>query len=296
MYRIRRIEERIAERYHENEMKTPIHLVIGQEATCVGACAALRKEDQIYGSHRTHGIYLAKGGSLKAMLAELYCKVDGCTGSRGGSMHLMDHSVGVRLTSAICAGSIPIAVGAALASKIDKKEIVHCVFFGEGASEEGVLWESINFAVVRQLPVIFFCENNGYSVQTSLWPRQPEGSQLFKKAEAFGAKASHVDGMKVLAVKEEMEKAVKWAKQGSPVFIEAKTYRFRAHGGALDDTDSGYRSQEEYERWKLFDPLRYVPISPQMKSEVEREIDEAFSFALSSAVPDRGTLYDYVYQ
>jgi pyruvate dehydrogenase E1 component alpha subunit len=173
MFRIRRIEEAIESRYHEDEMKTPIHLVIGQEATSVGCCAALTTRDLLYSSHRTHGNYLAKGGDLRAMLAELYCRINGCAGSRGGSMHLIDKSVGMAGTSAIVAGAIPIATGAALAVQLKGEDRVVVVFLGEAATEEGATSESLNFAVLKQLPIVFLCENNFYSVQSPLWTRQP---------------------------------------------------------------------------------------------------------------------------
>src|SRR5882672_8340885 len=166
MLRIRRIEEEIERRYHQDQMKTPIPLIIGQEAAAVGCCAALRQTDLVYTSHRTHGAYLAKGGDLKRMLCEMHCRINGCAGSRGGSMHLIDKSVGMAGTSAIVGGAVPIATGAALAAKMQKIDRVSVVFLGEAAGEEGVTSESLNFASLKQLPVIFFCENNFYSVQS----------------------------------------------------------------------------------------------------------------------------------
>ena len=178
MLRIRMIEEEIERRYHEDQMKTPIHLVIGQEATSVGCCAALTHDDLLYCSHRTHGNYLAKGGDLRSMLCEMFCRVNGCVGSRGGSMHLIDKRVGMAGTSAIVGGALPIAVGAALAAKMKREPHATVAVFGEAATEEGVTSESLNFAVLKQLPVIFFCENNFYSVQSPLWTRQPPRAHL----------------------------------------------------------------------------------------------------------------------
>ncbi len=168
MLRIRRIEEEIERRYKDDEMKTPIHLVIGQEATSVGCCAALRDTDLLYSSHRTHGNYLAKGGDLRAMLCEMHCRANGCVGSRGGSMHLIDQRVGMAGTSAIVGGAVPIAVGAALAAQMKREGRVVVVFLGDATTEEGVTSESLNFAALKQVPVIFFCENNFYSVQSPL--------------------------------------------------------------------------------------------------------------------------------
>ena len=155
MLRIRLIEEEIERRYHEDQMKTPIHLVIGQEATSVGCCAALTNDDLLYSSHRTHGNYLAKGGDLRSMLCEMFCRANGCVGSRGGSMHLIDKRVGVAGTSAIVAGAIPIATGAALAAKMKRVTHATVVFFGEAATEEGACSESLNFAALKQLPLVF---------------------------------------------------------------------------------------------------------------------------------------------
>ena len=207
MFRIRLIEEEIERRYHEDQMKTPIHLVIGQEAASVGCCAALTQQDLLYSSHRTHGNYLAKGGDLRAMLCEMFCRANGCVGSRGGSMHLIDKRVGMAGTSAIVGGAIPISVGAALAAKMKGESYVTTVFFGDAATEEGVTSESLNFAVLKQLPMIFFCENNFYSVQSPLWTRQPP-RVLWKWAAGYELPSVQVDGMNVLAVYEAAREAV----------------------------------------------------------------------------------------
>src|SRR5687768_11014752 len=193
MLRIRMVEEEIEKRYHEDQMKTPIHLVIGQEATSVGCCAALTRDDLLYSSHRTHGNYLAKGGDLRAMLCEMYCRVNGCVGSRGGSMHLIDKSVGMAGTSAIVGGAVPIATGAALAAQMKREDRVVVVFLGDATTEEGVTAESLNFAALKKLPVIFFCENNFYSVQSPLATRQPT-RDIRAWAEAHGMPSVAVDG------------------------------------------------------------------------------------------------------
>src|SRR6185436_2928213 len=173
MLRIRRIEEEIERRYHQDQMKTPIHLVIGQEGAAVGACSVLRTTDLVYTSHRTHGAYLAKGGDLKAMLCEMHCRINGCAGSRGGSMHLIDKRVGMAGTSAIVGGAVPIAAGAALAAQMKSEDRVVVVFIGDATTEEGVASETLNFAALKKLPLIFFCENNFYYVQSPLATRQP---------------------------------------------------------------------------------------------------------------------------
>jgi TPP-dependent pyruvate/acetoin dehydrogenase alpha subunit len=307
MLRIRLIEEEIERRYHEDQMKTPIHLVIGQEATSVGCCASLGNDDLLYSSHRTHGNYLAKGGDLRAMLCEMFCRANGCVGSRGGSMHLIDKRAGMAGTSAIVAGAIPIATGAALAAKMKRATHATVVFFGEAATEEGAASESLNFAVLKQLPLVFFCENNFYSVQSPLWTRQPPRS-LRKWAEGYGLPAVQVDGMNVLAVYEASREAVERAKNGGgPTFIEALCYRYRAHGGSGDDTRTGYRAQDERDAWDALDPLalhfQYLSGAgllnegerEAMRAEIVTEILEAFDFAARSPNPTEADLYRHVY-
>ncbi|MDO8596686.1 MAG: thiamine pyrophosphate-dependent dehydrogenase E1 component subunit alpha, partial [Sulfuricaulis sp.] len=297
MLRIRLIVEEIERRYHQDQMKTPIHLVIGQEATSVGSCAALRKEDLLYCSHRTHGNYLAKGGDLRAMLSEMHCRINGCAGSRGGSMHLIDKSVGMAGTSAIVGGAIPIATGAALAAQIQGLDRVSVVFFGDAATEEGVASESLNFAALKKLPVIFFCENNFYSVQSPLDTRQPP-REIHKWAAGYGIDSVRVDGTNVLAVYEAAREAVRRAREGGgPTFIEAPVYRFRAHGGAGDDSQMGYRDPVEREAWEKICPVEScfqflvragvmdVAQRERMHAEIMQEVFEAFDYALASPNP-----------
>jgi TPP-dependent pyruvate/acetoin dehydrogenase alpha subunit len=307
MLRIRMIQEAIESRYHEDQMKSPIHLVIGQEATSVGVCAALRNTDQVYSSHRTQGNYLAKGGSLKAMLSELYCRLNGCAGSRGGSMHLLDKSVGYAGSSAIVAGSVPVTTGAAFSAQLLKKDQVNVVFFGDAATEEGAVWESLNFAALKSLPVIYICENNFYSVCSSLEVRQP-GVDIYKKAEAFGLNSCRIDGSQVLHVYEATREAVERAQSGGgPTFIESVAYRWRGHGGAGDDSASGYRDPEEVKAWQEFCPIEglYKELVKQklldetrknsMKDEIQDEILEAFEHAINSPNPEEKDLSTHVY-
>lgn len=307
MLRIRLVEEEIERRYHQDQMKTPIHLVIGQEATSVGCCAAMRATDLAYCSHRTHGVYLAKGGDLKAMLSEMHCRANGCAGSRGGSMHLIDFSVGMAGTSAIVAGVVPIATGAALAAQMQGTGRVITAFFGEAATEQGAVSESLNFAALRRLPMVFFCENNFYSVQSPLAVRQP-ARDLRQWAEGHGIRAVRVDGMNVLDVHEASKEAIAIAREGGgPSFIEARVYRYRAHGGAGDDSKTGYRDVAEREVWEKLCPVEglYRLLEPAgivddarrkaMLGEIERETLEAFEHALSSPDPVEADLYKHVY-
>ncbi|OFW22024.1 MAG: acetoin:2,6-dichlorophenolindophenol oxidoreductase subunit alpha [Acidobacteria bacterium RIFCSPLOWO2_02_FULL_65_29] len=307
MLRIRRIEEAIERRYREDQMKTPIHLVIGQEGTAVGCCAALRHADLLYTSHRTHGGYLAKGGDLRAMLCEMHCRVNGCVGSRGGSMHLVDKRVGMAGTSAIVGGAVPIATGAALAAQMKGEDRVVVTLIGDATTEEGVTSESLNFAALRGLPIVFFCENNFYSVQSPLDVRQPPRS-IRAWAESHGMAACTVDGVNVLAVREATSAAVARARAGEgPTFIEAEVYRFRAHGGAGDDSHTGYRAVAEREAWEAVCPIAifggYLTSAgllgdaavAEMEGRIADEIDEAFAFALASPYPTEADLLRHVY-
>jgi pyruvate dehydrogenase E1 component alpha subunit len=237
----------------------------------------------------------------------MFCRANGCVGSRGGSMHLIDKRVGMAGTSAIVAGAIPIAVGAALAAKMKREPRVTVVFFGDAASEEGASSESLNFATLKQLPIIFFCENNFYSVQSPLWTRQPPRA-LWKWAEGYGLPSVQVDGMNVLAVYEATRQAVERARTGGgPTFIEAVCYRFRAHGGAGDDTRTGYREQAERDAWDVLDPLalhfEYLARTgllsdverDAMREQIVREVLDAFEFAMTSPNPVEADLYRNVY-
>jgi pyruvate dehydrogenase E1 component alpha subunit len=307
MLRIRRVEEEIERRYHQDQMKTPIHLVIGQEAAAVGCCSALRRSDLVYTSHRTHGAYLAKGGDLVRMLCEMHCRINGCVGSRGGSMHLIDKAVGMAGTSAIVGGAVPLATGAALAARMKGENRVVVVFIGDATTEEGVTAESLNFAALKKVPVVFFCENNFYSVQSPLATRQP-ARDIRRWAEGHGVPAVSVDGVNVLAIHDAVRTAVARARAGGgPSFIEAPVYRFRAHGGAGDDSNTGYRAEAERIAWEAVDPItlfgKYLTRASQltdaaitaMEREIADEIAGAFDFALSSPNPTEQDLYRHVY-
>ena len=247
MLRIRLIEESIAERYSEEKMRCPTHLSIGQEAISVGVCSNLSKEDTVLSTHRAHAHYLAKGGCLKSMLAEIYGKVTGCSKGMGGSMHLIDKSVGFLGSTAIVGNTIPIAVGLALSVKIKKIKKISCVFFGDGAIEEGAFYESINFAIIHKLPVLFICENNFYSVYSGLEVRQPKGRKIHEMVNAIGIETSYGDGNNVEEVAEQVKVSKDNILKGNgPQFIEFETYRWREHCGPNYDNDLGYRDEEEF--------------------------------------------------
>lgn len=298
MLRIRLAEEKIAELYPKQEMRCPIHLCIGQEAVAVGVCAHLSQKDYALGGHRSHGHYLAKGGNLKAMFAELYGKAAGCSKGMGGSMHLIDLAAGFLGSAPIVGSTIPIAAGSAFASKMRKEDCVTVVFFGEAATEEGVFHESINFAAVKKIPLVFICENNFYSVYSPLSVRQPKGREVYRLAEGYGVESYQGDGNDVVEVYKRSEAAVRKAREGKgPIFLEFKTYRWREHCGPSYDNDLGYRSETEFQEWKKRCPIEKAGKQvlaegvasekdlEEIKKRVASEIEEAVEFAKKSPFP-----------
>lgn len=308
MLRIRLVEERIAALYAEGEMRCPIHLSIGQEATAVGVCSALGPQDYVMSGHRSHAHYLAKGGDLKTMLAELYGKATGCCQGKGGSMHFVDLSAGFLGATPIVGSTIPIAVGAAFASQRRAEKRVTVAFFGEAATEEGVFHEAINFASLKRLPVLFVCENNLYSVYSPLSVRQPEGREVFALAAGHGVESFQEDGNDPAAVRALAGQAVDKARRGGgPTFLEFKTYRWREHCGPAYDNHIGYRAEEEFQQWKRRCPLqacqeRLIGAGELgegelagLRAEIEAEIDLAVRFAKESPFPAEDLLMKHIY-
>lgn len=307
MLRIRMVEETIADRYAEQEMRCPVHLSIGQEATAVGVCQALRQTDRVYSTHRCHAHYLAKGGDLKKMLAEIYGKDTGCIGGRGGSMHLMDLDHGIFTSVPIVASSIPLGVGGALADKMDGRDRVNVVFIGDGSVEEGVFHESANFAVLRGLPVIFVCENNLYSVYTPLHQRQPK-RPLTDLARAHALPSLTADGNDVAAVHDTTAAAAERARKGEgPSFLLFDTYRWREHCGPNYDNHIGYRTEAEYQEWHKRCPLEALrarlmaaklidaKYEADLTATLRQEIDAAFQFAKTAPLPSPDKAAEHVY-
>lgn len=299
MKRIRIVEEGIAERYPTGKMRCPTHLSIGQEAAAVGVGHALEHTDLAVSTHRAHAHYLAKGGDVKAMLAEIYGKATGCARGRGGSMHLIDTAVGFMGSTAIVANSIPLGVGLALSLKLKNSSAISVAFFGDGATEEGAFYESVNFAAVRRLPVLFVCENNLYSVYSPLSVRQPEGREVCKVVEAMGITAERTDGNDPLEVHRAARAAVAAIREGrGPHLLELMTYRWREHCGPHYDNDLGYRTEDEFASWKARDPVAVfeqrvqneygVPESEicSMTRAILTEVEEAFVYAEESPFPD----------
>jgi TPP-dependent pyruvate/acetoin dehydrogenase alpha subunit len=308
MKRIRYVEEEVAKRYTQWKMRCPTHLSIGQEAIAAAVGKALRREDFAVSGHRAHAHYLGKGGNLPAMIAEIYGKATGCSRGRGGSMHLIDLAVSFEGSTAIVANSIPVGVGLALAAKLRKTGQISCIFFGDGAVEEGVFYEAANFAAVKGLPVLFLCENNLYSVYTHLRTRQPPGRKIHEMARALGLESCDGDGNDVESVYSITSDAIDLLRRGSaPQFLEFHTYRHREHCGPNLDDDLGYRSNDEIAHWKSRDPIaRYeerllaegaltASAREDMQVRIALEVDEAFTFAEASPFPADGEAYKNVY-
>ncbi|MEW6544245.1 MAG: thiamine pyrophosphate-dependent dehydrogenase E1 component subunit alpha [Nitrospirota bacterium] len=308
MVRIRLVEEKIAELYPEQQMRCPVHLSVGQEAVAVGACAALEPEDYAVSTHRSHAHYLAKGGNLKAMLAELYGRVTGCCGGKGGSMHLIDRSVGFLGAVPIVGSTIPIGVGVAFGTILRKEHHVTIVFLGDGATEEGVFHEAVNFAVLKRLPVVFVCENNFFSVYSALDVRQPPLRDIHVLARGYGLDSHLGDGNDVEVVYAMTNVAVEKARAGGgPTFLEFKTYRWREHCGPHYDNHVGYRSEQEFEEWKARCPITSLKQRLLQRGQATQqdlngieaglaeEVEAAVAFAKASPFPEPELLQDHLY-
>jgi TPP-dependent pyruvate/acetoin dehydrogenase alpha subunit len=310
MLRIRNAELALAELYKEKDIRTPTHFGVGQEGVAVGVCDALSKEDVVYSHHRCHTHYLAKGGSLLGIVAELYGREDGCSRGRGGSVHLTDRSVGFIGSSPILGQSAALAVGSALAFNMDGVQRVATAFFGDGACEEGVMYECFNYASIKKLPVLFVCENNFYGAESPLKTRQPEDTQLCDRARAFKVAALKVDGNDVVAVHAAARRAVERIRGGSgPFFLECETYRWLEHVGPMFDHELGrnYRNREEVEAWKKRCPLqrsahrllsRGTATQAQLEQwmgEVTTEMAAVVAEAKVSPWPEPATLLENVY-
>lgn len=311
MLKIRKIQEKIAEIYPQvpRRIQCPVHLYIGEEAIAAGVCAVLQPDDYVFGFYRGHGHYLAKGGDLKALFAELYGKATGCSKGRGGSMHLIDAKNGFMGTSAIVGSSISMAVGAALAFKMRKENRVAVAFFGDSACEEGVWHESMNFASLKKLPVLFVCENNFYAIKSHISARQAKDN-IYQRAENYGIPGIRIDGNDVLEVFRTAKIATKRARKGKgPTLIEARTYRWRQHceNTFFDKDILEGRPKEEYERWVKRCPIKLyedylLKTAILKKSDIEEisqgiddEINDAVQFAEESPFPDANDLWKVIH-
>ncbi len=290
---IRQVEEKIVALYPEQEMRCPTHISIGHEAVAAGVCAALNREDVIFLNHRCHAGYIAKGGDIRGMMAEIYGKKTGCAQGRGGSMHLVDPAAGVLGSSAIVAGTIPIACGAAFSFSRRQTNQVAVCFFGDAAVEEGTFFESLNMATLWKLPVLFVCENNGYSTATPLSKRQVPGP-IFERIKPFNIESLCIDGNDVVAVYQTARRVIQSMREGrGPSFIECTTYRWREHVGPNFDWDLGYRSRDEVESWmskcpiKQFENRGLIPEVElgRIRREIAQKVEDAVLFAKDSPLP-----------
>jgi len=311
MLRIRLCEESLVEPILNGDVRTPCHLYSGEEAVATGVCAALSEADYIFGTHRSHGHYLAKGGGMNELVAEIYGKETGCSGGRGGSMHVIDPENGMMGAAPIVAGTISLALGAALASKIRKDERVTVSFFGDGAAGEGVLYESLNFAALKKLPIIFVCENNFYSTHMPILECRPN-NDINRVADPFDITSLKLDGNDVLEVYEASKNAIKTCRDNNgPVFMECVTYRLRGHVGPDDNIQGAHtdiRSEEEIAKWRERDPIpnfeKYLVENnvlrkeeiEKIKNEVEIEVEGAHLFTQKSSYPKETELMNYVFK
>jgi pyruvate dehydrogenase E1 component alpha subunit len=307
MLRIRRVEEALAKRYAEQEMRCPMHLCIGQEATAVGVISALEENDHVFSGHRAHGHYLAKGGDLTRMIAELYGRATGCCEGRGGSMHLIDRKAGFMGATPIVGGTVPVAVGAAWASRLRKAGRVICVFFGDGCFEEGVMHESMNFAALHQLPILFVCENNHYAVYTSIEERQPD-RPIHGIAAAHGLNAMCLDGNDVRGVHAAASEAVQRARDNQgPQFLELNTWRWREHCGPDLDDHLNYRAAQDNMAWLARCPIQREAVylhslnllddasRQRIEDTIQQEIEDAFETALNAPLPSAESMYGHLH-
>lgn len=304
MLLIRRLEERVAEMYSEQRIGGFTHLYIGQEAVAVGAITALNHDDPVIDTYRDHGHFIARGGDPKRFMAELFGKATGICRGKGGSMHLADVERYFYGGTGIVGGSIPIATGLALACQYRGDDRIVMAFFGDGATNQGVWHEGLNFAKLWNLPVIFVCENNFYGIGTDV-RLSSSLTEVHKKASGYGMPGFQVDGMDALAVRQLCEEVVKTVRGGAgPVLVEAVCYRYQGHSM----TDPGrYRARAEEELWRKRDPIPRLAKAlvaegaateerlAEIEREVEAQVEEAVAFADASADPSPASLFEDVF-
>ena len=287
---IRLVEERIIDLYPSDRIQSPVHLSIGQEAVAVGVCDALRADDLVFATYRSHGFYIAKGGPLDAMFAELYGRLGGVSKGKAGSMHLSAPEVGLMGSSAVVASTFPHAVGAALSFKRRGSPRIAVAAFGDGATEEGVYHESLNFAALMKVPVLFLCEDNGLAVHSQRPARQTY--RLVEHARSFGIAGQRLEeGWDMLAVRQATLDAAARVRAGVPYLLEIVTSRYKEHVGVGEDFHFNYRTKDGIDAWKSRDPLVVdTGLVEALRAELEREIDAAVAFAEASPAPGRAEL------
>ena len=268
MLKIRLTEEMIAKKYYEQKMRCPIHLSIGQEASATGVCFGLKNSDKVFSAHRSHAHYISKGGSIKSLFSELHGKVSGCAKGLGGSMHLLDLKKGFSGAVPIVGSSIPIATGTAWANKLNKLNDLVVIFLGDGATEEGVFFESLDFASLMKLKILFVCENNFFSVYSPIYKRQSKKRNLLKIANSLGIKSTFIDGNDIENVHLKTEKIKKYIKKNSePFFLLLNTFRYIEHCGPNNDDHLNYRSKNMIKLWE-----KKCPIVNYKKKLINRKI------------------------
>lgn len=301
----RECEERIRKDYYSDEMKTPVHLSIGAEGIAVGVCRALPKSTAYFGTYRNHAIYLATSHDSDGFFAELYGKATGCGKGKAGSMHLTAPDQGLIATSAVVATTIPLAVGSALAQKYQNKSDISCVFFGDGATEEGVFWESLNFAMLHKLPILFICEDNELAIH-SLKKDRSSFHTLKPVIDGMGMRYATVNGWETDEIFETTAKIQEQMKtQGGPTFLHIPYFRFLEHVGTNEDFKAGYRSKPERAH-DNFDPVLRLEKKliekgvtqsalQECKAAILKKIDASVEFAKKSPFPDASELFTDVY-
>jgi len=308
LLRIRIIEETIAKKYSEEKIRCPVHLSIGQEAIAVGVCSNLTKDDQIVSAHRSHAHYLSKKGDLYSMISELYGKSSGCAKGVGGSMHLIDPNVGMIAAVPIVGSSLPIAVGLAWANKLNKSKRIVVVFFGDGATEEGTFHESLNFAVLHSLQILFVCENNNFSVYTDLNKRQSFKRKISDLSIAHGINSRFEEGLDVFEILKISENAIDYIKRNKePFFIEFTTFRNLEHCGPNNDDHLEYRSKDYLSKWEAKDPIKIASQKllnerlinlediKKMELKINNECKQAFINAENASFPEKKELFNHLY-
>tara|TARA_A100001015_G_scaffold277892_1_gene337541 strand:- start:688 stop:1644 length:957 start_codon:yes stop_codon:yes gene_type:complete len=306
LLRIRIIENKISKEYSEQKMRCPIHLSIGQEAIAAPLKYLFNKKDIVVSSHRAHAHYIGKGANIKKFINELYGNKDGFSRGKAGSMHLYDKENGFYCSSPIVANIIPVGVGIALSNKLKKNNKTVIIFFGDGATEEGVFYESLNFASIHKLNIIFICENNLYSVYSNLKFRQPKNRSIYKVAKSLGVESIKSDGNDI----NNSIKTFNYAKQflkkyKKPIFVEFKTYRYLEHCGPYDDDHLNYRNKSEQNKWKKKDPIKklFSSISKNENLELikfykkyEKEVNKIFLKAKKIDYPNQKIAYEKLYK
>jgi TPP-dependent pyruvate/acetoin dehydrogenase alpha subunit len=301
MYLIRRVEEEIVRLYPTDKIKSPVHLSIGQEAVSAAVCDQLEKSDVVFGTYRGHALYLAKGGDVPRMMAELYGKVDGFARGKAGSMHLVDPSVGMMGTSAVVATGVSNAVGAALALKMQKSKAIVACFFGEGATDEGAWHESMNFASLKKLPILFVCENNFYAIYSHVRDRMA-GPGLGARSRAYGIEAELIEDHEPMKLHERAGLAVAAVRRGEgPRLLECMTYRWRDHVGPTEDRVHKYRPDHELDakiegdNLKIVGDLLSATLRKTLEAAQEKRVAEAIAFAEASTFPADQEIHEHVF-